>query len=167
MLENEQRPNRRRAAILGARVRRLRGFEPLHFRLELQAELRRLLFRQACCHLRKDELVEAGAVAIQRTPAGGADLGEDFLQPRAHPVGVGVIDRRRVIVAKGVGPVSGAKRSGCLDIEPRRKLNAESLSAILPGGAQVVLSVALSRTITRSKSSRHCVASSSDSRPQR
>jgi hypothetical protein len=85
---------------------------------------------------RKDQLVKAGAVAIQRTPAGGADLGQDFLQPRAHPVRVGVMDRRRVIVAEEVGLRFGSEEIGLAGHRASAQAERGSLSAILPAGPQ-------------------------------
>jgi hypothetical protein len=62
-------------------------------RLELEAQLRALLFRQKIRHLREDGAVERNGGRLPRHCVGRAHLTENLVQPRAHLFGIGPVGR--------------------------------------------------------------------------
>ena len=67
----------------------LGGLEADQFRIEFKTKLRRLVFWQPHRHLRKDGAVEQKAMRIPRQLCRSACLGENLVQPDAHPIRIG------------------------------------------------------------------------------
>ncbi len=86
-------------AGVGPQSRRIsRGFQPRQFRLEFEAQLRALLFRQPIGHLRKDGAIERRALRVPRHLLRRPCLGQNLVQVGADLVGIGTIDGRRLIL---------------------------------------------------------------------
>lgn len=98
------------------RGRDLRGLEPRQLRLEVEAQLRSLLLRQPIRHLRKDGAIEQNAPRLPWHLLRGARFGKNLVKISAHLIGIGAINRRRLIleeiilfvIAKKVGLSRGS-----------------------------------------------------------